>query len=151
MRSIGGGLRQRKHIMSGRARVKNTSGKRTKASRAGLVFPVGRILRYMRRDLVKHRIGAGAPVYMGAVLEYLCAEVLELAGKAARDNKKRIIAPRHLLLAVANDNELSRLLQGVTISAGGVLPQIHPVLLHKNKQLREFWKKGLSPTEPSKL
>ena len=139
-------------IMSGRARVKNTiSNRRTKASRAGLVFPVSRILRYMRRDLVKRRIAAGAPVYLGAVLEYLCAEVLELAGKAANDNKRRTIAPRHLLLAIANDDELSKLLRGVTISSGGVLPQIHPVLLHRNKELRKFWKKsGSTPTQPSK-
>ena len=137
--------------MSGRARVKN-SNRRTKASRAGIVFPVSRILRYMRRDLVKRRIGAGAPVYMGAVLEYLCAEMLELAGKAARDNKKRIITPRHLLLAIANDDEINKLLKGVTISAGGVLPLIHPVLLHKKKELNKFWKKnGSSPTQPSKL
>jgi histone H2A len=76
-------------------------------------------------------MGAGAPVYLAAVLEYLCAEILELAGNAARDNKKSRIVPRHITLAVKNDEELNKLLGGVTIASGGVLPNIHAVLLPK--------------------
>jgi hypothetical protein len=67
------------------------------------------------------RIGAGAPVYLAAVLEYLAAELLELAGNAARDNKKNRIIPRHIQLAVRNDEELSKLLGNVTIASGGQL------------------------------
>ena len=70
-------------------------------------------------------------MYLGAVLEYLAAEILELAGNAARDNKKSRIIPRHLQLAVRNDEELNRLLTGVTIAQGGVLPNIQTVLLPK--------------------
>ncbi|XP_067423241.1 core histone macro-H2A.1 isoform X5 [Emydura macquarii macquarii] len=60
-------------------------------------------------------------------------EILELAGNAARDNKKGRVTPRHILLAVANDEELNQLLKGVTIASGGVLPNIHPELLAKKR------------------
>jgi histone H2A len=78
-------------------------------------------------------VGSGAPVYLAAVLEYLTAEILELAGNAARDNKKTRIVPRHINLAIRNDEELNKLLGGVTIANGGVLPNIHTVLLPKKK------------------
>ncbi|XP_070566912.1 late histone H2A.3, gonadal-like [Ptychodera flava] len=80
--------------------------------------------------------GGKAKVYLAAVLEYLAAEILELAGNAARDNKKTRIIPRHLQLAVRNDEELNKLLGGVTIAQGGVLPNIQAVLLPKKSQAK---------------
>uniref|UniRef100_UPI00358ED9F3 late histone H2A.L3-like n=1 Tax=Myxine glutinosa TaxID=7769 RepID=UPI00358ED9F3 len=111
----------------GKTRVKAKS----RSSRAGLQFPVGRVHRHLRKGNYAKRIGAGASVYLAAVLEYLCAETLELAGNAARDNKKSRIIPRHLQLAIRNDEEMNKLLCRVTISQGGVLPNIHAVLLPK--------------------
>lgn len=98
-----------------------------------MLFPVGRIARYLRKSTHHFRIGAAAPVYMSAVIEYLAAEILELAGNAARDNKKGRITPRHILLAVANDDELNKLLRGVTIPSGGVKPSIRPELFIRKK------------------
>ncbi|GIM12044.1 hypothetical protein Vretimale_15429, partial [Volvox reticuliferus] len=103
----------------------------SRSAKAGLQFPVGRIARYLKKGKYAERIGAGAPVYLAAVLEYLTAEVLELAGNAARDNKKNRIVPRHIQLAIRNDEELGKLLGDVTIASGGVLPNIHAVLLPK--------------------
>jgi histone H2A len=118
--------------MSGRGKggKAKTKGK-SRSSRAGLQFPVGRIHRLLRKGNYAERVGAGAPVYLAAVMEYLAAEVLELAGNAARDNKKTRIIPRHLQLAIRNDEELNKLLSGVTIAQGGVLPNIQAVLLPK--------------------
>ncbi|CAG9465419.1 unnamed protein product [Pedinophyceae sp. YPF-701] len=115
----------------GKGRASTKAKSQTKSSKAGLQFPVGRIARYLKKGKYADRIGAGAPVYLASVLEYLCAEVLELSGNAARDNKKTRIVPRHIQLAVRNDEELSKLLGGVTIASGGVLPNIHSVLLPK--------------------
>ena len=111
----------------GKAGGKSTS----RSAKAGLQFPVGRVGRFLKKGKYSTRVGAGAPVYLAAVLEYLCAEILELAGNAARDNKKTRIVPRHITLAVKNDEELNKLLGGVTIASGGVLPNIHAVLLPK--------------------
>ncbi|RYG97807.1 hypothetical protein EON65_52310, partial [archaeon] len=86
------------------------------------------------RGVLASRVGAGAPVYLASVLEYLTAEVLELAGNAARDNKKTRIVPRHIQLAVRNDEELNKLFGGVTIAQGGVLPNIAPALVPKGSK-----------------
>ena len=131
-------------IMSARG-VVDRKRRISKSTRAGIVFPVARIYRYLRQACLKRRIQIGSPIYLSAVLEYLCAEVLELAGNAAKANKRRVISPRHILLAVANDDELHKLLKGVTISQGGVLPNIPQVLLYRKKQLRDAMKTSHPP------
>ncbi|XP_044748725.1 uncharacterized protein LOC123309601 [Coccinella septempunctata] len=114
-----------RRIRGERGKVKGKA--KSRSNRAGLQFPVGRIHRLLRKGNYAERVGAGAPVYLAAVMEYLAAEVLELAGNAARDNKKTRIIPRHLQLAIRNDEELNKLLSGVTIAQGGVLPNIQAV------------------------
>ncbi|KAG2388478.1 hypothetical protein C9374_000642 [Naegleria lovaniensis] len=121
---------KKKKNMGTRAPPKGPKSKpQSRSTKAGLQFPVGRLARYLKEGRYAERIGAGAPVYMAAVLEYLAAEILELAGNAARDNKKGRIVPRHIQLAIRNDEELNKLLSEVIIASGGVLPNIHSVLL----------------------
>lgn len=88
--------------MSGKGKVHGGKGKSSdsaKAStshsaRAGLQFPVGRIKRYLKRSAQnKVRVGSKSAIYLTAVLEYLTAEVLELAGNAAKDLKVKRITP----------------------------------------------------------
>ncbi|PNH07232.1 Histone H2A [Tetrabaena socialis] len=118
--------------MAGRGNGKASSKRAvSRSAKAGLQFPVGRIARYLKKGKYAERVGAGAPVYLAAVLEYLTAEVLELAGNAAREHGKRRIVPRHIQLAVRNDEELGKLLGEVTIAFGGALPHIQPELLPK--------------------
>ncbi|XP_074672820.1 late histone H2A.1-like [Strix aluco] len=122
--------------------------KKTKSARAGLQFPVGCVHRLLKRGNYASRIGPGAAIFLAAVLEYLTAEILELAGNAARENKKARILPRHIQLAVRNDEELNKLFSSVTIVQGGVIPNILPKLLpektallklpHKYAQSQEF-------------
>ena len=117
----------------GRGKGKGAGKAVSRAAKAGLQFPVGRIARYLKKGRYAERVGAGAPVYLAAVLEYLAAEVLELAGNAAKDNKKSRVVPRHIQLAVRNDEELAKLMGKTTIAAGGVLPNINVFLLPKAK------------------
>ena len=118
----------------GKGKGKGASKKAvSRSARAGLQFPVGRIARQLRAGRFAQRIGAGAPVYLAAVLEYLAAEVLELAGNCAREQKRTRVVPRHIQLAIRHDDELSKLMGGTTIAAGGVMPNIHVALMPKQK------------------
>ncbi|XP_033207546.1 histone H2A-like [Belonocnema kinseyi] len=121
--------------MSSRDKGSSKCGKsKTRSSRSGLQFPVSRLHRLLRKGNYAERVGAGAPACLASLMEYLAAEVLELTGNAARDNKKSRIIPRHLQLAIRNDEELNKLLSDVTIAQGGVLPNIQAVLLPKKTE-----------------
>ncbi|CAD7957500.1 unnamed protein product [Amoebophrya sp. A120] len=105
--------------------------KGNRSKRAGLMFPVGLIDRKLKEMGVAKRVGQGASVFLAAVLEYLTAEVLELAGNTTQEAKKTRILPRHIQLAIHKDEELEKYLGNTTIAAGGVLPGIPSILLQQ--------------------
>jgi histone H2A len=120
-------------------KVMKTIQRKPKAKRAGLQFPPS-LLKKVIKAHTKKRVGQGAPVYLAAVMEYLCAEILELtAEENIRDNRRSRITARDLQLARRNDAELAKLFHNVFIPGGGVLPNIHAALLPKKKSSYPYY------------
>ena len=65
-------------------------------AKIGLIFPVGRLGRYLKSGRYAERVGKGGAVFMAAVLEYMICEILELAGEACHEAGMKTIKPRHL-------------------------------------------------------
>lgn len=103
------------------------------SKKSGLVFPVGRVRRLVRKQTPRTRLAAKASVYLAAVLEHVVQDILELATDAAKANKKQRVTSRFVLLAIEHDEELKALFPG-HVSHGGVIPFIHAPLLPVKKE-----------------
>uniref|UniRef100_A0A3Q7GFX5 Histone H2A n=1 Tax=Solanum lycopersicum TaxID=4081 RepID=A0A3Q7GFX5_SOLLC len=92
--------------MAGKGKNLGSNAKRrSRRSKAGLKFPVAHIARFLKVGKYAKRVGAGAPRFLAAVLEYLVVKVLENAKIAARNDKKTRITPRHIQLAISNTSK----------------------------------------------
>ena len=111
---------------------KKKGGKKAASTKkAGLKFSPGVIGGQLKRGRYAKRVSKAAAVYLASAIEYCTTELLELATKAAAKGKKTTLKPRHVALAVRNDDELNQLLATVTIASGGVVPNIHPAIAKK--------------------
>ena len=128
---------------------KDNKPRETSHGKAGLKFPVSRIGKMMRRDRLSKTMGKGAQVVMTAVMEYVASEILELAGSVALESNKKRIAPRHLMLAISGDEELSKICCTAIFSQSGTTVKIHPRL--NPNAMKKGGKKGdtsqVNPTQ----
>ncbi|XP_062427308.1 histone H2A-beta, sperm-like [Rhea pennata] len=111
-----------------------TKGKVSRSSRAGLLFPVSRIDRLLRRGRFAKRIGAAAPIYLAAALQCVTQHTVEVAGNISKESKKQRISPRHLQLAVQSSPELKQLLRGMPGHQGSAVPHSQLVASPRNKK-----------------
>ena len=100
-------------------------------TKLNLIFPVGRYNRLIKQGRFTNRTSKSAGVFMAAVIEYITSEICELASSAAQEKNKLTITPRHIQLALSNDEELNKLFCDALISKGGVTPNVHAFLFGK--------------------
>ena len=107
--------------------------KTSKSQKAGIIFPASRCTTMMRRARLATRMGGDAGVYMAAVLQYVCSEVLLTAGDVAHEKKCKRVKPSHISRAIRNDEEMNKFLNNCQLSAGGSMPNVIKELFPKNK------------------
>lgn len=116
-----------------------------------LIFPVVRFKHKLRaanglkrtgkaKRTANFKIKPESAIFTSAVLEYITAEVLELAGDVVKQQKKSRISPRHLLAAMKMDEEMSELLpKGAALKSAGVMPKRIPDFLRKTNVPKKDW------------
>ena len=115
--------------------------------RTGLIFPIPRVQKLLKRDRINRMVSKGSAIVLTAVLEYLTSEIMELSAQVAKNAGKKRIAARHIQLALCEDDELSKLVSGMIISQGGVKPNIHPTLLKKSGKKGQDQEEAGGPTQ----
>ena len=108
---------------------KLTQMKKTKAD-TGLIFSASTVAKNMEKTMMKKsksknatvpKVSRKASVYLAAILEYLTAEIVELASNASRDKSK--INDTHLYVAIALDDELKELCDTINFKYSAGIPK----------------------------
>ena len=109
----------------------NKKGSTSLSKKAGTVMPAARIGGMLRRARYTPRVSPAAGVYVAAVTSYLVGELLEAASKGVVSQGSKRITPRALNLAIRHDADLGALLNDVTLSRAGVVPNVAKALERK--------------------
>ncbi|XP_072705712.1 LOW QUALITY PROTEIN: uncharacterized protein [Ciconia boyciana] len=115
--------------------AKAKKSRSSRSSRAGLLFPVSRVDRQLRRGHFAERFGARAPVYLAAVLQWVTHKTMDVAGKISKKSKQQRISPSHLQMAVQKSSALRQLLRGgMPRRRGRAVPQSQRVASRSRKK-----------------
>ena len=122
------------------SKSKKSSRKQAQSAheKAGLIMPVSRFMRMLKRDRLASRFGKGAAVAIASAIEYMASEIAETAGNNAEQEKKKRIGNRHLSLGIQSDVELAKVFQNFTVREGGKLAHIESKLLPNKKGAKQI-------------
>jgi len=115
---------------------KGQSGKRVRAHEiCEIGIPVSRVKSEMklRSAGCGCRMDTSAPIYMASAVSALATLLVIAAGRAATDNKRKLISTVHLKLALRKHAQLDRFFDKFVFTAG-VQPHIHKALLPATKK-----------------
>ena len=108
-------------VMAPSAPIQQHLYHQNKTDKAGLLFGVPRMHKFMKEGRYSERVGAGAPISLAAIFQYITSEIIELASAETSLQKKQRITPRFVMLAIRNDVELNKLLgKGASFPDAGV-------------------------------
>ena len=111
---------------------KKKAPSKSRSEKAGLLMPVSKLNRHLRDTRKSKRVGAGAPVYLAAIMEYAAAEILELAG--ADLGKRKRITPQDLMKGIRNDEELNQLVGGCAVFSSDRVKNVSQAVTFKQKE-----------------
>lgn len=116
-----------------RARGETIKKAVSKSKKAGIFFPVSKFLNKMKKANPRLTVRSVSSVLLTSVIEYLVAEILELAGNVSSQFHRKRITPRDIFLAIKTDEEFEKYFANTTLMQGGVIPRIHPDLIGTKK------------------
>lgn len=133
------------------SRRREAKVKQSRSSRAGLLFPVSRIERQLRRGQFAERFGANAPVYLAAVLQWVTHKTMDMAGKISKKNNQQYISPCHLQMSIKNSPVLKHLLGSGPKHRGRAVPKSQRVAsTSKTKKTKRMKRSHRQQTAPAR-